>query len=222
MTNKNLIEGISELYSKARNSVEKYTYPDIKRGRKHSISSMAEDLLAYFILRRANLQGHQIWVDYPISFKNDKARSKTIYADIAIVKKENNQFIITHIVDLKLDLGWKRSLEELQKAITQAISRTNDMRTVGVGQCRELDDSGLKIQTPSVVNFSPTLKWHMAVMSNQNISKKKMEINIVYAKEQQNLNPFRFYVFSEGTHPNGGIAKEIDEEINRFIAELSN
>jgi hypothetical protein len=96
------------------------------------------------------------------------------------------------------------------------------MRTVGVGQCRELDDSGLKIQTPSVVNFSPTLKWHMAVMSNQNISKKKMEINIVYAKEQQNLNPFRFYVFSEGTHPNGGIAKEIDEEINRFIAELSN
>jgi hypothetical protein len=225
MTNDELLKGVSELYSNARNSVWKYVHADIKRGRKHSISSMAEDLLAYFIHCRTGLANTQIWVDYPITFastKEGKARAKTIYADIAIVKRVEGRPVVCHIVDLKLDLGWKRSLDELKASISQAIIRTDEMRKAKLGQCRELDETGIKIQKASAIEFSPTLTWHLVVMSDQNIPDAAMKQNVSYATKQQLENSsFKFYVFSELEHPNGGAPKPIHGNINSFIDGLT-
>ena len=120
MTNKAFINNVIELYKIAKSSTDKFKSIEIKRGRNHSISSQTEDLLAYFLLKRIGKLDFEFWVDYPVSFKtsskktkNGSPGTKTIYPDISIVKKNNSEeFEIVEMIDLKMDLGWKRNLTE--------------------------------------------------------------------------------------------------------------
>lgn len=85
------------MYKEAR----KIKYDDnITSGRSHFISSVTEDLFAYFISN--NLKGYKYLVDQPISIEGF---SSSIYPDISLVNDDN----IISLIDVKIDLGRKRN-----------------------------------------------------------------------------------------------------------------
>ena len=95
----NFILGIIKAYNEARKS--RPANSKIHRGRSHSISSIAEDLFANYLV--ANDEKIElIFVDQPIYLK---AIKQFFYPDITIVKKG----AITAFMDLKMDLGWSRN-----------------------------------------------------------------------------------------------------------------
>lgn len=225
MTNLGLIEKVTELYKIAKKSVSDFQSASIKRGRNHSISSVVEDLLAYFILNRVQLDNYELWVDYPMSYKSPIKKtkkgnqaSKTIYTDIALVKIIDDKFVVEHIIDLKMDLGWKR---DLQPTIENAISTVKEIQIEGKGTYKKLDINGIKTKESYPVSFSNKIRWHIVVISDQNIHVEQMKTNIAYAKLKEEGNPFRFYIFSKDYHPNGGIPNVNETDIERFIKEIS-
>lgn len=151
MTNENLIHEIVNLYKIAKTSTTKFTLTQIKRGRNHSISSQAEDLLAFFIVQRCSLENCEVWVDYPISFKTKSKTTKsgnpgtkTIYPDISLVRKnEQGQNEIYEMIDLKMDLGWKR---ELESYLNQKLNLVKEMRASRVATYKKIDANGYKMK----------------------------------------------------------------------------
>lgn len=225
MTNEKLIEEIIELYRVAKKSTEKFKDPCIKRGRNHSISSQTEDLLAYFIFNRCNLSGFEIWVDYPISFKsiNKKTKkgnpgTKTIYPDISIVRKNNDGHLeIVEMIDLKMDLGWKRELKEY---IDKTHKLIVEIRQVKTATYKKIDENGFKIEPSLPVKISSNLKWRIPIISNENIQSKKMRVNIDYSNSPIFNDVLKMYIFTKEKHPNSGFAIINDKEINQFITDI--
>jgi len=225
MTNNEFIEKVVSLYKTAKKSVEQFQQPSIKRGRNHSISSVVEDLLAYFILSSGGFEEHELWVDYPISYtspskitKTGQQGTKTIYTDIAIVKKVGGKNYIEHIIDLKMDLGWKRNLIP---TIDNAITTLNEIQNAQVGRYSVMDEYGVKTKEKGDVVFLGNLKWHIVVISDQNIHIDQMTSNIQYAQSKEKNNDFRFYIFSKDFHPNGNGRPNVNEgDMNRFSQEI--
>jgi hypothetical protein len=98
------IEKIINLYKKAEKPIFSNGKRNIKRGRKHPISSKVEDLFAVYI---SDILPNEVelLIDQPFTYSKDKRKKKqTIYPDIA-VKRDNN---ILNFFDLKMDLGFNR------------------------------------------------------------------------------------------------------------------
>ena len=194
MTDKEFIKNIITLYRKAR--VPTFPFENIKRGKSRSISSEAEDLFAYYISNIIN-DKVEILIDQPISFILF-GKSKTIYADIAIIK--NN--VVYQIWDLKTDLGWKR--DSFIDFCKDKINLVNGAKL----QLAKLKDGEYK--TERHLTFSDNLTFNIVVISNKNISAAKGERNIIETKNLENVG---VYFLTSGIHPNVyGIG--IDELVN--------
>jgi len=170
---------IIDLYKKGR----KPAFPSrqIQRGRSRTVSGLTEDLFAKFL--SANLRGqYKFLVDQPISL-----RKKTIYPDILIIKKGE----IVSLLDLKMDLGWKRTkfvdfckqkdklMGNLKNSVVSYTDHTNEVR-------KELKTSG-------------KIYYQIVIVSNRNISKEKWASNQAQITDLKSVNN---YVLTEDVHPN--------------------
>jgi hypothetical protein len=196
MTDREFIEKIITLYRNARQT----TFPvdNIKRGKSHSISSQVEDLFAFYISELVD-NNIEILIDQPISF-NLFGKSKTIYADIAMIKDN----VVYQVWDLKTDLGWKRdSFVQFCKDKILLVKGAS-------GQILKLKDGEFK--TERILKFSDNLTFNIVVVSGKNISTAKGERNIVETKNLENVG---VYFLTNNIHPNS-YEFEINELLNRM------
>lgn len=183
MTDKEFIKRIAELYVKARQT----TFPadNIRRGKSHSISSQVEDLFAFYISTMVS-DDTKIYVDQPISFELN-GKSKTIYADVAVIKDNK----IEQVWDLKTDLGWIRdSFVQFCKDKTLLVKGARN-------QTAKLKDGLNKVQQS--LTFSGDMTFNIVVVSLTNISKTKGDLNIEGTRNLENVG---VYILTKALHPN--------------------
>jgi hypothetical protein len=194
MNSKILFIKIVELYHEAR--IPLFKDRKISRGRSRSISSAAEDLFAKFLI--SNTKVDKIYIDQPIKTEGFK---KQICPDLAIIK--NNK--ITHLIDLKMDLGWKR--DGLLDFCNKWQSIINDFKGTGL----KLRDGESK--KDFFYKYRKTLTYNIVIVSAKNISNKKLMSQITESKK--NNKDVNVYVLSKGAHPNeyGYTVKEVMNEI---------
>jgi hypothetical protein len=209
MENKEFINKICELYKEARKP--KFRDNKILRGRSHSISSSAEDLLALFLVK--NINPDLLYIDQPISVEGIKGVK---YPDIIIV----NNGEVTNFCDLKMDMGWNRSgLYGLCE------EQFNWIKTVRGKTCRIKDGISKKI---SYYKISADATNNIIVVSDQN-SNKSLYNQIEKTKK---MNPVsEVFLLTSGKHLNsykisvGELVKEINiknEEFEKLIEKLRN
>ncbi|MFM7015672.1 MAG: hypothetical protein ACKOX3_05020 [Bacteroidota bacterium] len=197
MTNKEFIKGIAELYVKARQT----TFPanNIRRGKSHSISSQVEDFFALYISTMVS-DDTKIYIDQPISFKLN-GKSKTIYADVAIIKDNK----IQQVWDLKTDLGWKRD------SFVQFCKDKIELVKGARNQTAKLKDGQNKAQ--QTLAFSNDMTFNIVVVSLTNISKSKGDLNVAGTNNLENVG---VYFLTKSLHPNnyGMTPDDIAEKIS--------
>jgi hypothetical protein len=173
---------VRELYQQAK--IPKYYHPKIHRGRSHSISAIAEDLVAAFIA--FNLcEDFDIYVDQPITVVDQKT---TIYPDISIITHN----MLLNIIDVKMDLGWKR--DQLAAMCSQHSNLVNNIRSKK-GKMKD----GITKKTSSI-SIGKDCRYHILIISGCNITKKQL---IEQRELSKNYEPDVYcHVLSGGEHPN--------------------
>ena len=160
-------------------------YENIRRGKSRTISSEVEDLFAYFISTIVDGKV-EILIDQPISFRL-YGKSKTIYADIAMIRDN----VVYQIWDLKTDLGLKRdSFIDFCKDKTRLVNGA-------ILQTAKLKDGEFK--TERNLTFSNCLTFNVVIITQKNISAAKGERIIL---ETRNLENVGVYFLTSGIHPN--------------------
>lgn len=174
------ISEVIRLYKEARKA--RVNNNRITRGRSHSISSHVEDIFAEFLAE--NLEKYNYLVDQPISIEGKK---NPIYPDIVLVDNDK----ITDLIDLKMDLGWNRNgfiafCEKKEHLI-------EDIRNKG---CRLKDGVTKEVKS---FKIDKNLKYHIVIISDTNISKKRMKANLEGTSKLRNVC---VYSLSSNQHPN--------------------
>lgn len=124
----------------------------ISRGRSRSVSSVAEDLFAYYLIKNDSAI-ENIFVDQSIYFADAK---KSIYPDITVVKNG----IVTAFIDLKMDMGWKRNeLLNLCKKHGQTVTYAKG------GRCRLKDG---QTKEAKELKVSKSVSYSIVIISRRN------------------------------------------------------
>ena len=173
---------IITIYHDAR--VSRYADQKIRRGRSHSISSIAEDLFAsYLILNDPTID--LVYVDQPITVPG---RLKSFAPDIVIVR--NN--IITAFLDLKMDLGYKRD------GLIALCKKDQELLLLIRGHECAIKDGVTKER--KIFSISPSAIYDLVIISGRNISKQKLMTQLegasVYAGD------VKVHVLTDNEHPN--------------------
>ncbi len=173
---------IINIYQDAR--VSRYADKKIRRGRSPSISSIAEDLLASYLVY-ADKEVDLIYVDQPIHVPNVV---KSFIPDIVIVR--NN--VISAFLDLKMDLGYKR------KGLIGLCEK--DQKLLGLIRGKEciIKDGQTKEKRSFVISKSAI--YDIVVVSDQNISKTTLKEQLVGA--QIYSQDVSVHILTEKEHPN--------------------
>lgn len=153
MTPQEFILRIVKAYQDAR--IPHQVNEKIRRGRSHSISSITEDLFAYYLISN-DPSIEMVYVDQPINLKSAK---RQIYPDVAIVRNG----VLTAFIDLKMDIGWNRDglfelCEKHQHSVQQARGtecqirdgETKELRTLAIS-----DDINYCVVMISRTNINP-------------------------------------------------------------------
>lgn len=218
MTNTEFVEHIIRLYRQAEKSTEEFADPSIHRGRKHTISSMVEDLLAKYICERLADQTLELWIDYAISFKPAGAKStKTIYPDILIVRPFGHVFKALALIDVKMDLGWKRNLGGTMPAKAKEIK---DLQALRLATRKIFDKNGKRVKQD--VHISSDIKLSYAVMSDQNMGDASL-FQGIKDEVAKCPNELALYTFTTGAYLGYATIDQIQilhAEIERFVSAL--
>ncbi|MEI8278794.1 MAG: hypothetical protein WCG87_03465 [Bacteroidota bacterium] len=198
MTDIEFIKSIVELYRKARLTF--FPAGNIKRGKSHTISSQVEDLFALYISDIVNSK-IEILIDQPISFSHNNV-SKTIYADIAMIKDD----LIYQIWDIKTDLGWKRDI------FPQFCKDKDEL--VNSIKSKDAKFKNREDNTSRQLKFSSDFTFNIVVISCKNISTIKHER---VANETRQLQNVGVYFLTSDTHPNSNY----DDDINDLIKKIN-
>ena len=209
MTPEAFIGKVIELYQLAR--IPQYFHPKVRRGRSHPIPGKVEDLVAAFLGFNL-ISDCDIYVDQPLRLTNLK---KTIYPDIALIKRDQ----LEQIVDVKMDLGWNRyGLGEFcreKSSLVKQLRKSSGTLTDGI--------------TKEKRNFqvAPNCRYHILIISGENISDSQLESSLKMAKQYE---PETFtYLLSQGVSPNQyGITSEqllgdlkiFDDSFEQFFQNL--
>jgi hypothetical protein len=188
MTNEAFFSDIRKLYEEAKKCRPMYERDGVYRMRQHSISSLAEDLMAAFLfdnLRVSYKDRLYFLIDYAI--KPDSAGG-IVRPDIAIVL-DNGRPVLASYIDLKTDLGFKREYFERMDDIAENIKRIRSAQHVGTDP-----------QNGRLVLPSPTLVWRTVVVSEANMSKALRKKN--KDKALLHSDVFQLYFLSNKLHPN--------------------
>jgi hypothetical protein len=157
----------------------------IHRGRSRSISAVAEDLFADFLVSN-DKKIQAIYVDQSIYLKSAK---KSIYPDITIVRDG----IITAFLDLKMDLGWKRNgLVDLCKNHALTIDYAQGTTcSIKDGQTKELHE----------LRISKDVSYGIVIISRRN-SGATLDEQIEVAKKIKTLVNVYVLCRNSRKHPN--------------------
>lgn len=217
MSNEQFIKEIISYYNANRSySLDPKGY-HIWRGVNHSISSKTEDLFARFVAKRLDRKDLEFIVDKTMSYKyNGMARSKQFRPDLAIVKDGQ----IKVIVDLKMDMGYKRNFQETdsfksdQKRFSAFHKRPNGL------EVWYKDDKDKKVDltvSQKAINL-------VVAISSENIgaTKRSTMKKAIAGKSWVNL-----YFLTQGEHPNGLNGKDAkgitdESEFTRLFSEIEN
>jgi hypothetical protein len=167
------------LYVRAR--VPTFMAEGITRARCRSVSGGLEDLTAYYIATSAPGR-FRVYVDQPVSVSG-----KVQYPDLVVQCIASGT--VSDFVDVKTDLGWKRS--ELQ-AICRKLKT---LSTEVAGKTVRLGDEP---RTRQPVGVAAAARAHVVVGTWENCGEMQPEEAIQLAAAEG----VPLYIFSEGRHPN--------------------
>lgn len=181
------IRKIIELYREARKP--RFYHHSVKRGVSRSISGLTEDLLSYFLA--VNLtEDYDFFTDQNITFSEG---IKTIRPDTVIVQNE----VIKHIIDIKMDFGWKREgITEFCRMKNEIIKKIKGKS----GKVQILNPDGIT-KEKKIFILSNQLIYHIILISRENISKEKLDKHLQNIKNLK-LENIEIYILTSGIHPN--------------------
>jgi len=214
MTNRYFIKSIIEYYRESRKlTIEKGTY-NIWRGVNHSISSQSEDLFALMIAEELQNNSLEFIVDKTMSLKIQGEKSIQFRPDLAIVKDGK----LTHIIDLKMDMGYKRRYFETPEFKKEAkkfeILRTQSFLEVTYNRGAEK----LKV-SKNIIN-------QVVVISEKNEGKSTNRTEMIDAIDK--LDWVNIYYLTGDVHPNNysdTTLKDIrinDEVFDKLFKDIKN
>lgn len=179
MDARELFRQLVYLYINARKPI--YYHPCIRRGKSHSIASQVEDLFTFFLSLNLT-EDCSFLVDQPLNY-----RKKRLYPDISVVKNG----VITHVFDIKTDLGWNRDgftkfCHEKQKIIEQ-------FRSVTFSATDGITKQKFQVKADGVLHY------HIIILSGCNIASSKLEKHL---KDTERLKNVHVYVLFPDDHPN--------------------
>lgn len=200
MSNQEFIDQIIYQYNNAKKLIVSGYETHIERGKKRSISGIAEDLFAVWLFKNLQDDSLKLMVDKPVSFASLRAdkRTKTIQPDIVVARGET----IIGYIDIKMDLGWNRDLEVYLKDKDQLIE---DMRGK---PCWTTYWKGNKSFTQDY-SFSDNIIYQVVVLSSKNINEERLRANVQCATDCNNV---KMYVLTEGQHLN--VSEESQNRVN--------
>lgn len=189
MNTKDFIESVIDLYKAARQITLPFVYNNekIRRGRSHTISSLTEDLFAYFLINKFQ-HLDKIVIDQPISFRPTE-RARTIYPDLTLIQNGK----INTILDIKMDLGRKRG--EVGNLFHSAQNIVREMR----GKQVWYRDGITKELFPATV--AENIKYYIVVISRQNINQSFLNSELEKLPSSDFCNA-QFYFLTDKAHPN--------------------
>ncbi len=179
------IESLVDAYRAARVPVQRHS--KLSRGESRSIASETEDRFAYYLIDRLKNADH-IFINQTITSVSNGAKER-IKPDLVICHGEE----IRVLIDLKMDLGYKRtefsdSMKKVHKLISKIRGRKFSLWKK-IGEGRERLERTL----------SKNAKYVFVVISDQNINKKQFtEIE----KAGSKLHNTALFVLLRGIHPN--------------------
>lgn len=196
MTQLGFIDAIIMAYGVARNFIGNNMGGKIQRCRSHSVSSVAEDILASYVFDLVHTKGYTIYVDCPISIPAiNGGKVKTYYPDIVVCNETENGCEIKYLIDLKMDAGWFRNdIDKMVKAHDDVVGELLKASTVQPPVC--ITDNK---QNKIVVNISPALRYDIVIITAVNGGKNYC--SKVSSANGLNLKS-RIYTLTVREHPN--------------------
>lgn len=190
MTSNKFIDEIISYYIKSRElTVDKGVF-NIWRGVSHSISSPAEDLFAQMIANELNNTSLEFIVDKTFSMRAVNGESMQFRPDLAIV----NAGVLTNIIDLKMDMGYKRRYHETDEFKKEAAKfnalRSNDYVSISYKKGNK------RIELTSSENITNKI----VVISERNEGKAQNRLDMI--DDINGLDWVEIYYLSGGVHPN--------------------
>lgn len=192
MTHEEFILEIRKAYEEARKLKFDSKNGVIKRGTSHTISSIAEDLLAIycFDLLSPNIikDKIEIWVDPQITFENKNLKnisgkkSLLVRPDICIIK--NGLIVLT--IDLKMDLGHlRKDFEKKTEEWLQKYELCLD---------KEVNINNGETKISNSYKFSRDLRFSIVVASKGNATRNQL----ILFEEIARKNDIPFFYLYEG------------------------
>lgn len=106
---------INEEYNNAKELDGGLHNKNIQRGRSRSISGLSEDLFAELVfneIRRSGVVNEKelfLFVDQPLIYQGLNGKNQQVYPDLIVSKRQKDgTYRICYMVDLKMDVGYKR------------------------------------------------------------------------------------------------------------------
>jgi hypothetical protein len=152
MTPKKFIGEIVNAYCRAR--IPLHPHPKLTRGESRSISPETEDLIAFYLVQRIP-QIERIYINQPLTRRG----YPRIKPDLVICHGDQMRVWL----DVKIDLGWKRTTFE------QMLRDTDADMTKMRGQAFRLKLKGVDQKTGSVLTLGKEAKYLFPTISDQNI-----------------------------------------------------
>lgn len=179
MTRLEFIESIIRNYEQAR--VPTIPHTRIQRGRSRSISSITEDILAFFIAH--HIDNISIKVNQSLTHPNFN-----IMPDLSIIKHGK----LTRLIEIKQDFGWCRNLHEFTEKFDDEIFKLIEVKKVtATNKFNRNNDEELDV--------SEDLSRCFVLISDRNISKKQLEHN---KKQFSKCSRNKLLFLTTGCHPN--------------------
>jgi len=183
MSPEEFISSIINEYTIARKP--KISNTKLSRGRSHSVSSVAEDLFAEYLINN-DPEIESILIDQPIFSQYGNVR---FYPDITVIKNDK----VVAFFDLKMDMGWKRDglLELVGKHQKVIKTIKENIVTYKNGVTKE----------KQYIMISPSCTYNIVIISTRNSGIKLSE----YLQKSHTIFPSAgVYVLcnSKRYHPN--------------------
>jgi hypothetical protein len=190
MTDQAFISSICQYYKESRKLMVETNGHKIWRGVSHSISSQSEDLFALFVAEKLDDSSLEFIVDKTMTYKMPGQKSVQFRPDLAIVKNGT----LTHSIDLKMDMGYKRRYFETPEFNTEerkfTALRNQNFESVSY------KNEGRKVE----LGVSSKIKNQIVVISEKNEGKSTNRTDMISAIAE--MGWVEIYYLSGGVHPN--------------------
>lgn len=211
MTDQAFISTICAYYIESRKLIVETNGYNIWRGVSHSISSQSEDLFALFVAEKLNDSTLEFIVDKTMTYKIPGEKSIQFRPDLAIVKNGT----LTHSIDLKMDMGYKRRYFETPEFKTEE-RKFNALRSQNF-ESVSYKNEGRKVE----LGVSSKIKNQIVVISEKNEGKSTNRTDMISAIK--GMDWVEIYYLSGGIHPNNysdetPIVKS--EEFEKLIGDI--